>query len=223
MPAAADDSRAMSAPAQKPRPAPVSTMARTWGSASALRERFAQLARHDCRVGVELVRPVQRDGRHPVLDPVEDFLPALAHARLPLSFPMVPVKVPAVATSIREGTDDPHQIHGDVRRPPPHRAGRHAVGRAGRADVCRRQCRRTRLPHRADPADARGPDERDRPLPRHDRPAVRREPDDPADLGAAPLRRVCRRHRLLGHQDRRDRRQQSQGALARGSRPPASR
>jgi hypothetical protein len=36
LPAAAEVSRAMSAPAQNPRPAPVSTMARTPSSASAL-------------------------------------------------------------------------------------------------------------------------------------------------------------------------------------------
>ena len=114
----------------------------------------------------------------------------------------------------RTRRNDPHAIHGDVRGAAPHCAGRHAVGRPRRADVGRRQRRRARVSDRADAADARGPREGDRALPRHDRQAVRREPHHPADAGAAALRRIHRRHHLLRHQDRRDRRQQPQAVPA---------
>ncbi len=58
--------------------------------------------------------------------------------------------------------------------------------------------------HRADPADACGSGQRDRQVPRSDRQAVRREPDDPADHQPAAVRRVPAGDRRRGHQDRRD-------------------
>ena len=102
-----------------------------------------------------------------------------------------------------------------VRRRAPDRPGRHAVGRPRRARRGRRQCRRARLHHRADPADAGGPRQGDRALPRDDRQAVRREPHHPAGDQAAALRRISPGHHRGRHQDRRDRRQQAAGTRRR--------
>ena len=51
-----------SAPAQKARPAPVTMMQRTSSSVLARRERVDHLVHHRAGEGVELLRPVQRDG-----------------------------------------------------------------------------------------------------------------------------------------------------------------
>ena len=64
--------------------------------------------------------------------------------------------------------------------------------------------------HRADPAHPGGPDQGDRPLPGTDRPALRREPDDPARDHTAALRRVPAGDRGVGREDRGDRRRQPQ-------------
>ena len=61
-----------SAPAQNPRPAPVTITTRTSSSASIAIERVDQLAHHRGRERVQLVGPVQRDGRDVVGDLVED-------------------------------------------------------------------------------------------------------------------------------------------------------
>ena len=57
---------ARSAPAQKPRPAPVTMIARTSSSASASIERRAQLRAHLRRPRVQPLGPVERDREHAV-------------------------------------------------------------------------------------------------------------------------------------------------------------
>ena len=65
----------MSAPAQKARsPAPVNSTARTARVAVDAAEGVDQLRAHDRRPGVELLRPVQRDGRDRVRRPRGDLL-----------------------------------------------------------------------------------------------------------------------------------------------------
>ena len=120
---------------------------------------------------------------------------------------------------VGKSADDQDALHRDVRHQAPDRAGRHAVGRPGRARVGGLQCRRAGHPDRPHPADAGGFAQGDQALSRDDRPAVRREPHHPADPGAASLRRIHRRHHRFRHQDRRDGRQQSQAfpAQAQGS------
>ena len=70
-PAPRSASAPMSAPAQKPRPAPVTTIPTTRGSALA-EQGVVELAGHRRRPRIERVGPVQRDRRDRVVDVVQD-------------------------------------------------------------------------------------------------------------------------------------------------------
>ena len=70
-----------SAPAQKPRPAPVTMMARTSSSLSAASNASISLVLHRAVEGIELVGPVQRDGEDLFVDLVLDGL--IRHGALP--------------------------------------------------------------------------------------------------------------------------------------------
>ena len=69
----------MSAPAQKPLPAPVMTMPTTAGSRSARPDGVAHLPGHRSGPRVQRLGAVQGDRRHWILDLVEDVLVVLAH------------------------------------------------------------------------------------------------------------------------------------------------
>jgi len=85
-------------------------------------------------------------------------------------------------------------VHRIVRRRASHRSRRHAVGRHGRARRRSGECRRARLPYRANAADARGAGAGDTALPLADRQAVRREPDDSTVNQSPALCGVSARH-----------------------------
>ena len=106
--------------------------------------------------------------------------------------------------------------HRNVRHPPSHHPGRHALRRPRRACLRRVQCRRSRHHHRPDAEDAGASGERNRALPRHDRQAVRREPHLPAVVRLAALSGIHRRDRRGRRQDRGDRRPQP-GAIHAGA------
>ena len=63
-----------SAPAQNPRPAPVSTITRTCVVLLGRVHRRADLLLHYARPGIQLVGTIQRDGGDAAGDSVEDFL-----------------------------------------------------------------------------------------------------------------------------------------------------
>ena len=71
----------MSAPAQKPRPAPVTTMAPTERSSFAAVTARDQLAHHHGRVGVQLLRPVEGD-RQDGVGLLDEDLRVVAHASI---------------------------------------------------------------------------------------------------------------------------------------------
>ena len=98
--------------------------------------------------------------------------------------------------------------HRNVRHRASDHPGRHALCRLRRTGSRGVECRRARHHHRPDAEDAGTAGQGDRALPRHDRQAVRRQPDLPADLQPRrPIRNTSRR---------------SGRAASRSSRPPAA-
>jgi len=105
-------------------------------------------------------------------------------------------------------TDIEDAHHRTVRNKTSDYPGWHASRRLRRAGSRCVECRRARHHHRSDAADTRGSGARNRPLPRHDRPALRRQSDLSVVIRGAALPGIHPRDRRGRGADRRNRRPQ---------------